>query len=282
MILKLLLGIVLLGLLGCSRLFISDSTISQRNIAQAKSVEEILKKDKYSQRYSALEHEAFHQALSADKRHLFALALKDNILYIRITLFDKNILKRLKDSIEKYPHTQGIIIDLRNNPGGVLKMGIACSNLFITKGVLLHTQGKLAKDTKDYFADKSSLTTAPIVILINKHTISASEIFAGILQEKHRALLVGEQSFGKGSIQEMVEIEENSYLKFTVATYTFANAQSIEGIGLTPDVSIQEGKISKFSRAITLKQKKELKAIVSKKADLFLLLGQKILSFHSL
>lgn len=163
--------------------------------------------------------------------------------YIRITNFNENTTKDLISNLEKLesnPVTlKGLILDLRDNPGGLLDQAIDVSDLFIEDGVIVSIKGRLKKHTKVFRANRNTASrTYPIVILINGGSASASEIVAGALQDHKKALIMGTTSFGKGSVQTVETLRDGYGLKYTIARYYTPSGRSIQAQGIAPDIQV--------------------------------------------
>ncbi|MEG6551986.1 S41 family peptidase [Desulfocurvibacter africanus] len=165
------------------------------------------------------------------------------VLLARVTRFHEDttneLVKAIKDASKTGP-IKGIVLDLRNNPGGLLDQAVSLSDLFIKEGLVTYIQGKNKADRRDFSAtSKSSDLTVPMVVLINAGSASASEIVAGALQDHRRALIVGEQSFGKGSVQTVIgPLPDGSGIKLTTALYYTPKGRSIQAEGIVPDLII--------------------------------------------
>ncbi|MFY9589400.1 S41 family peptidase [Rickettsia endosymbiont of Halotydeus destructor] len=175
---------------------------------------------------------------------------KSNIAYIRITTFNKLTISELKDAVkrlktESKDNIQGIILDLRNNAGGILEQAIAVSEYFIDSGIIVTTKGRTKASNSKVSANRfsSKAPKVPVIILINGGSASASEIVAGALQDHKRALLMGTKSFGKGSVQSLMQISPRAAIKFTIAKYYTPNGRSIQAEGIEPDIIIKPEKI---------------------------------------
>ncbi len=220
-------------------LFNACNTIEHPNI-ETKIHESYLKKgalDKYSHILNDKENKELQNNLTSSKD--IAFMLKDNILYIKLFYFHEKSARNLKKYILKYAQAKGIIVDLRGNTGGIFDQAIETLNLFVNEGLLLTTVGK--KSEQRFYAKKTPIIKKSLVILVNDMSASASEITAGVLQEKHRALIVGEKTYGKGSIQEMRNYHGTAY-KVTVEKYYLPSGKCIEGKGILPDVTITDKK----------------------------------------
>ncbi len=171
---------------------------------------------------------------------------KQNIAYIRLTTFNNNTTKNLYKAVQtiKPKITDafvGYIIDLRNNPGGLLTQAIRVSNSFLDAGEIVSTRARDSKNNIRYHAKKGQLFgNYPILVLINGGSASASEIVAGALQDHHRALIAGTQSFGKGSVQTIIPLPNKGALKLTTARYYTPSGESIQAKGITPDIIIEQ------------------------------------------
>ncbi len=182
--------------------------------------------------------------------------LEDGFGYIRLTSFIENSAPEMervvKAHVKNNKENRGLIIDLRRNPGGLLDQAIRISDLFLDKGVIVSTIGRnKTKDKEVVTARKDgSYTDFPIIVLINEYSASASEILAGALQDNHRALIMGQRSFGKGSVQSVVKLGDGSGLKLTVARYYTPSGVSIQAEGIKPDVAIDDVDPEQFQKAV--------------------------------
>ena len=169
--------------------------------------------------------------------------------------------------------TKGIILDLRNNPGGLLDQAVGLVNLFVDKGVIVSQKGKLKSEDKVYSASSSTtLTKVPMVVLVNGGSASASEIVSGALQDHKRAVLVGENTFGKGSVQVVLPITKTEALKLTIARYYLPSGRTIQAVGVKPDITILPGEIKTHKNEFAIKEadlkkhlQKELEKVDGKK-----------------
>ena len=161
-------------------------------------------------------------------------------LYVRITNFNQNTTRELIDAIHRQKSTlKGIILDLRNNPGGLLDQAVSVADVFLQKGLIVYTKGRVPESKMSFSAQKQETdVTCPLVVLINAGSASASEIVAGALQDQHRALLVGERSFGKGSVQTIIPLYDGSAIKLTTAKYYTPSGRSIQAEGIAPDIEV--------------------------------------------
>ena len=173
----------------------------------------------------------------------------NDIGYIRITTFNQNSDAGVKKAIadftsKKDAKLSGIILDLRNNPGGLLDQAISVSDLFLDKGEIVSTRGRHAQDTERDNATPGDITNGlPVVVLINGGSASASEIVSGALQDHHRAIVVGTQSFGKGSVQTVIPLPGHGAMRLTTARYYTPSGRSIQAKGIEPDIVIEQAKI---------------------------------------
>ena len=168
--------------------------------------------------------------------------------YVRITNFQSrttsDLLKAISD-LQKEQNLEGLVLDLRNNPGGVLNGAVGVSDAFIDKGLIVYTEGRVDDSSHRYNATPGdSLNGAPLVILINGGSASASEIVAGAMQDHKRAIIVGTKSFGKGSVQTIQELHNGSAVKLTTARYFTPNGRSIQAKGIEPDIKLSTLKVS--------------------------------------
>ena len=168
--------------------------------------------------------------------------LEPGFLHVRVTDFKANTTEDLHRKLQEYTATKelkGIVLDLRNNPGGLLNQAISVTDTFLRDGLIVYTQGRDPKSRKDEMASKqASDVTCPVVVLINSGSASASEIVAGALQDRKRAILVGERTFGKGSVQSIMPLSDGSAVKLTIALYYTPNGRSIQAAGIDPDVEL--------------------------------------------
>ncbi len=170
----------------------------------------------------------------------------ENLLYLRVTSFDSKVTKKLKEGIKEYPEAKGIILDLRNNPGGLLSQAIGVVDLFVDKGVIVSQKGRNIEDEEKFNAKTiNTVSKVPLVVLVNGGSASASEIVSGSLQDHKRAIVIGEETFGKGSVQAVLPItaDRSENIKLTVAKYYLPSGRTIQAKGITPDVIIYPGKV---------------------------------------
>jgi carboxyl-terminal processing protease len=171
--------------------------------------------------------------------------------YVRITQFQEGTNKGLREALRKLEADnkgalKGLVLDLRNNPGGVLNDAVEVSDLFLEKGLIVYTQGRTADSRHQYSAKPGdAMQGAPIVVLVNGGSASASEIVAGALQDHKRAVVMGTKTFGKGSVQTIVPLSGGSAVKLTTARYYTPNGRSIQASGIVPDLITEEAKITR-------------------------------------
>ena len=176
--------------------------------------------------------------------------LEPGYAYVRISQFQSKTAENLSDAIEDLKKEnegplKGLILDLRNNPGGVLSGAVAVSDAFLTKGMIVYTEGRIEDSRLRFNATPDDLLDgAPIVVLVNQGSASASEIVAGALQDHQRALILGSKTFGKGSVQTILPLSSDSALKLTTARYYTPNGRSIQAEGITPDIELERVKVA--------------------------------------
>lgn len=214
--------------------------------------------------------------------------IKDkDVLYVRIGSFSEDVDKDIKKAFEKAKKgrkepLKGLVIDVRNNPGGLLDQAVAVSGLFLNHGEVVSTRARNEEDTLRYMAKGKDITEGlPIVVLINNGSASASEIVAGALQDHKRAVIVGEKSFGKGSVQTVVPLGGYGAMRLTTARYYTPSGRSIQATGIEPDIIVHPAKLEEFTdeygfseaeytnalKNETVKDNKDKKANENKKDD---------------
>ena len=170
--------------------------------------------------------------------------LESNIGYIRLTSFNENsgeqIEKKIKE-LERNQNVKAYILDLRNNPGGLLSQAIRISDFFLDNGEIVSTKSRHSSENRKWFAKKGDLTNGKtLMVLINYGSASASEIVAGALKDHKRAIILGENSFGKGSVQSIIPLKNKGAIRLTVAKYYLPSGKSISEVGVSPDIKIDE------------------------------------------
>jgi carboxyl-terminal processing protease len=180
-------------------------------------------------------------------RSVKAKSLEDNIGYIRVASFHErtadDLRKALKEVTGKLHPMKGLVLDLRNDPGGLLTQAIEVSDMFLKSGGIVSTRGRTKSMESNVNArDNGNEITCPIVVLVNEGTASAAEIVAGALQDNGRALIVGTQTFGKASVQTVIPLEDGAALKLTTARYYTPKGRSIQAEGIKPDIIVKSAK----------------------------------------
>ena len=177
-------------------------------------------------------------------RSVVSKVIDKKIGYLRLRAFNENSSNQLKkeiSKIEKNPKMVGYILDLRNNPGGLLSQAIEISDFFLENGEIVSTRGRKKKEDRRFFARKGDkIKGKPLIVLINKGSASASEIVAGALQDQKRAVLLGETTFGKGSVQSIIPLKNRGALRLTISKYYLPSGKSISEIGVIPDITVEE------------------------------------------
>jgi len=180
--------------------------------------------------------------------------LEGKVGYVRITSFTEQSDKGLKKAMDSFDKDlgddlQGIVLDLRNNPGGLLDQAVAISDAFLEKGEIVSTRSRKLEDTSRYNARPGDLAHGkPVIVLVNGGSASASEIVAGALQDHHRALILGTRSFGKGSVQTIMPLAGHGAMRLTTARYYTPSGRSIQGEGINPDIVVEQAKIETIKR----------------------------------
>lgn len=169
--------------------------------------------------------------------------------YIRITSFQAKTTEALLEGLETLKKEnkgklRGLVLDLRNNPGGVLNAAVGVSDAFLDSGKIVYTEGRVPDAKMEYTAQKGDvIENAPIVVLVNQGSASASEIVAGALQDQKRALIAGQKTFGKGSVQTVLPLDEKTAVKLTTARYFTPSGRSIQAEGIVPDIELKPLKV---------------------------------------
>ena len=170
--------------------------------------------------------------------------LKNNVGYLRLTSFNENSGDQIREQIREFEKNENInsyILDLRNNPGGLLSQAIRISDFFLDNGEIVSTKSRKASENRKWFAKKGDLIGGKtLVVLINYGSASASEIVAGALQDHKRAIILGENSYGKGSVQSIIPLKNKGAIRLTVAKYYLPSGKSISEVGVSPDIEIDE------------------------------------------
>ena len=168
----------------------------------------------------------------------------DKVGYLRLSAFNENSSDQLKkeiSKIEKNKKLVGYILDLRNNPGGLLSQAIKISDFFLDDGEIVSTKGRKSRENRKFFAKKGDkINGKPLIVLINNGSASASEIVAGALQDQKRAILLGEATYGKGSVQSIIPLKNRGAIRLTISKYYLPSGKSISEIGVIPDIKVEE------------------------------------------
>ena len=170
--------------------------------------------------------------------------LNDSVGYIRLTSFNENSSQQIKKAILKFNKNKNLnsfILDLRNNPGGLLSQAIKISDFFLENGEIVSTKSRRASENRKWFAKKGDLIDGKsMIVLINYGSASASEIVAGALKDHKRAIIIGENSYGKGSVQSIIPLKNKGAIRLTISKYYLPSGKSISEIGITPDIEVEE------------------------------------------
>lgn len=177
-----------------------------------------------------------------------AKKLDDGFDYIRVSTFQENTDEAVQKALDDFEkehegHIKGLVLDLRDDPGGLLQQAVKVSDEFLDGGMIVYTLGRREDQEQKFFSHKKTgFDDYPLVVLVNGGTASASEIVAGALQDQRRAVVVGTQTFGKGSVQTILPLDDHSALRLTTARYFTPNGRSIQAVGITPDVDVEPPK----------------------------------------
>jgi len=190
---------------------------------------------------------------------VYSKTIDDDILYLRITSFDQKVVSGMRRALAEHPQTKGIIIDLRNNPGGLLNQAIGTVDMFVNHGKIVSQKGKIPEENIVYNATvENTNTETPLVVLVNGGSASASEIVSGALQDHKRAVVVGQKTFGKGSVQVVMPISQTEALRLTIARYYLPSGRTIQAVGVTPDIEVAYGEIKKAEEGLFSIKEKDL------------------------
>ena len=185
---------------------------------------------------------------------------ENDVIYLRITSFSENTAEAMKLAYEKEkknigPKLKGIVLDLRNNPGGLLDQGIAVVDAFLDHGEIVSTRSRKTEESRRYNATPGDIANGlPIVVLINEGSASASEIVAGALKDHKRAVILGMKSFGKGSVQTVIPIEGHGAIRLTTARYYTPSGVSIQAKGIVPDIVVEQAKLEKVKSDVNFSE----------------------------
>ncbi len=184
--------------------------------------------------------------------------IDDDLLYIHITSFDAKVVADTKKAIAKYPNTKGIILDLRNNPGGLLNQAVGLVDMFVSEGTIVSQKGRQPQDNTKFDAKASTtlVPNKPMVVLVNGGSASASEIVSGALQDFKRAVVIGKKTFGKGSVQVIMPLADKEGIKLTIARYYLPSGRTIQNKGVTPDIEVEFGQVkAEGNNSVSIKEK---------------------------
>ncbi len=193
-------------------------------------------------------------------RSIRSRMVEPDYVYLRIAQFQTTTGKDFKNELTKIinenPSLKGMVIDLRNNPGGILQASVEVADALLEEGLIVYTEGRIANAKISFSATPEDLTKGlPIVVLINGGSASASEIVAGALQDHNRAIILGTQSFGKGSVQTVLPLSEKHAIKLTTARYYTPKGRSIQAEGITPDINLERAKITALAPRASISEK---------------------------
>jgi len=207
---------------------------------------------------------------------VYTKSIGKDILYVRVTSFDKKVTADVSKAIKKAKAaTKGIVLDLRNNPGGLLDQAVGLVDVFVDEGDIVSQKGRHERDKKVYSASKhKTLTDVPVVVLVNGGSASASEIVSGSLQDHKRAVILGAKTFGKGSVQVVLPITQKEAIKLTIARYYLPSGRTIQAVGVTPDIEVSAGEVTTRKNEFAIKEadlkkhlEKELEKVDGKKDE---------------
>ena len=191
-----------------------------------------------------LEFEITRKVIEVKSVNAEILGKKKDLGYIRLKSFNENSDKQFLNIIKKFEKNSKVksyILDLRNNPGGLLTQAINITDFFLNDGEIVSTKGRKSSETRKFFARKGDeIKGKPIIILINNGSASASEIFAGALKDHKRAIILGENSYGKGSVQSIIPLKNGGGMRLTISKYYLPSGSSISEVGVTPDIFVEE------------------------------------------
>ena len=169
--------------------------------------------------------------------------IDDSVGYIRLTAFNENSSKQIRNKIKKFKKNKinKYVLDLRNNPGGLLSQAVKISDFFLDNGEIVSTKSRKSLENKKYFAKKGDIINGEtLIVLINYGSASASEIVAGALKDHKRAIVIGENSYGKGSVQSIIPLKNKGAIRLTISKYYLPSGKSISGTGISPDIEVTE------------------------------------------
>tara|TARA_B100001248_G_scaffold126456_1_gene94846 strand:- start:2686 stop:3822 length:1137 start_codon:yes stop_codon:yes gene_type:complete len=191
-----------------------------------------------------LEFEIVRKIIEVQSVSSEILGKNKNLGYIRLKSFNENSDKQFLKTVKKFEKDmkiKGYLLDLRNNPGGLLNQAINITDFFLNDGEIVSTKGRKISETRKFFARRGDeIDGKPIVVLINNGSASASEIFAGALKDHKRAIILGENSYGKGSVQSIIPLKNGGGMRLTISKYYLPSGKSISEVGVTPDIYVEE------------------------------------------
>lgn len=192
--------------------------------------------------------------------------LYDNVGYIRVASFSEHTDEGIKSALNKFKKElgnkklAGVVLDLRNNPGGLLDQAVSVSDEFLDRGEIVSTRGRRPEDVQRFYSHNHDLISGvPMVVLINGGSASASEIVAGALQDHHRAVLLGTRSFGKGSVQTIIPLGSHGAMRLTTARYYTPSGRSIQARGIAPDIEVEQAKIEHVTAPQDMRSERDLR-----------------------
>ena len=198
--------------------------------------------------------------------------LEEGFGYLRIAQFQAGTAQEVREAIIRLKDSgdlNGLIIDLRNNPGGILRASVDVADTFIDKGLIVYTLGRLQESQKRYEARPGDMLSGlPIVTLVNEGSASASEILAGALQDRERSIVIGTNTFGKGSVQTIIPITDTRAVKLTTARYFTPNGRSIQAEGIIPDINVPKHRVTSLKRSTLKITEKNLSGHLTNKKDI--------------
>jgi len=179
----------------------------------------------------------------------------NGVLYVRVVSFDQHVVEKISKALKKEKDLKGVVLDLRNNPGGLLDQAVGLVDLFVDNGVIVSQKGRAGGEDREFMATKAgTYTNIPVAVLVNEGSASASEIVSGSLQDHKRAIIIGEKTFGKGSVQIILPINKDEALRLTVAKYYLPSGRTIQAVGVTPDIEIASGKVPNDDNNFSIKE----------------------------
>lgn len=192
---------------------------------------------------------------------VYTKTIGDDVVYLRVTSFDQKVVEGISKALKQHNgEAKGFILDLRNNPGGLLDQAVGLVDLFVDEGVIVSQKGRDERENSEYTAHRAAtLTDKPLVVLVNEGSASASEIVSGSLQDHKRAVLVGKNTFGKGSVQVILPISDTEAIKLTVARYYLPSGRTIQAVGVAPDILVDRGAVPKTDEDVFTIKEADLK-----------------------